>query len=141
MKQKLSLFSILFLLATALYAFQFATKSKESYSTKLSTNNLLAISWQNAFCQTHQNRRECRNVKPSAYSASHFTLHGLWPQPRSKVNCKGTRKVYLPKPLYQELLKVMPAAKSGLHNTSMSGKNTELVMGKIPKAILKTLSI
>ncbi len=135
MKQKLSLFSILFLLATALYAFQFATKSKESYSTKLSTNNLLAISWQNAFCQTHQNRRECRNVKPSAYSASHFTLHGLWPQPRSKVNCKGTRKVYLPKPLYQELLKVMPAAKSGLHKHEWKKHGT--CYGKDPEGYFK----
>ncbi len=83
---------------------------------KVSTENLLAISWQNAFCQMHQNKRECRNVKPTAYAASHFTLHGLWPQPRNNVNCQGNPKVRLDKALYQELLVVMPAAKSGLQN-------------------------
>ncbi len=91
-------------------------KKSEKVFTKVSTDNLLAISWQNAFCQTHQKKRECRNVKPSAYSASHFTLHGLWPQPRHKVDCRGSRKVRLEKSIYQELLEVMPAAKSGLQN-------------------------
>jgi ribonuclease T2 len=91
-------------------------KQNQKSFSKLSTNNLLALSWQNAFCQTHQKKRECRNVKPSHYSASHFTLHGLWPQPRSRVNCKGPRKVRLEKDLYKELLEVMPAAKSGLQN-------------------------
>ena len=107
---------MLLMLATALIAYQYGGKyQKQQTVTQVSTNNLLAISWQNAYCQTHQNKRECRNVKPSHYSASHFTLHGLWPQPRSKVNCKGEHKVYLPKKLYRELLTVMPAAKSGLH--------------------------
>jgi len=91
-------------------------KSTQKTFAKVSTDNLLAISWQNAFCQTHQKRRECRNVKFGDYAATHFTLHGLWPQPRNKVNCRGSRKVRLEKSLYQELLKVMPAAKSGLQN-------------------------
>ena len=90
-------------------------KSAQKNFAKVSTDNLLAISWQNAFCQAHQNKRECRNVKPTAYSASHFTLHGLWPQPRNNVNCRGSKKVFLEKKLYQELLEVMPAAQSGLH--------------------------
>ncbi len=98
-----------------LLGYQFSRNYTNKSVTEVSTNNLLAISWQNAFCQVHQNRRECHNVRPTAYSASHFTLHGLWPQPRSKVNCKGSGKVYLPKKLYRELLQVMPAAKSGLH--------------------------
>ena len=117
MKKKLSILSLLLLLAGTLAAFQFSDfyHSKTQKSAHVSTHNLLALSWQNAFCQTHQKRRECRNVKPSHFSASHFTLHGLWPQPRSKVNCKGPRKLYLPKKLYQELLTVMPAARSGLH--------------------------
>jgi len=135
MKKQLSAFTLLFLLASALYAFQFGFKPKESYSTKISTDNLLAISWQNAFCQTHQNKRECRNVKPSHYSASHFTLHGLWPQPRSRQNCKGKRKVYLPKPLYHELLQVMPAAKSGLHNHEWKKHGT--CYGKDPEGYFR----
>ena len=133
MKKKLSLFSLLLLLVVTLTGFQNGSKyhKQKQNVTQLSTNNLLAISWQNAFCQTHQNKRECRNVKPSHYSASHFALHGLWPQPRSKQNCRGTQKVFLPKPLYQELLHVMPAAKSGLHKHEWKkhgtcyGKNPE----------------
>jgi ribonuclease T2 len=82
--------------------------------TKVSSDNLLALSWQNAFCQTHRNKRECRALKPSDYASSHFTLHGLWPQPRSKVNCKGRKRIDLDRKLYRELLEVMPAAKSGL---------------------------
>ncbi len=117
MKKKLSQLSLLLLIAASLAAFQLSDlyRGKSKTSSHISTDNLLAISWQNAFCQTHQNRRECRNVKPSHFSASHFTLHGLWPQPRSRVNCKGAQKVYLPKKLYRELLEVMPAARSGLH--------------------------
>ncbi len=102
------------LLAGGAFAY---SKSQSTHTvSKVSTDNLLAISWQNAFCQTHQNKKECRSVRPNAYSATHFTLHGLWPQPRAKQNCAGQRKVYLDKPLYLELLKVMPAAKSGLQH-------------------------
>ncbi len=138
MKQKkLSLLSLLFLLATALIAYQYGGKAQRHHKTvtEVSTSNLLAISWQNAFCQTHRNRRECRNVKPSAYSASHFTLHGLWPQPRSKVNCKGSGRVYLPEKLYQELLTVMPAAKSGLHRHEWKKHGT--CYGKDPEGYFR----
>jgi ribonuclease T2 len=134
-KRKLSLLSLLLMLATALVAYQYGGKYQSKTVSSVSTNNLLAISWQNAFCQTHQNRRKCRNVKPSHFSASHFTLHGLWPQPRSKVNCKGERKVYLPKQLYQELLTVMPAAKSGLHKHEWKKHGT--CYGKAPEAYFK----
>jgi ribonuclease T2 len=90
-------------------------QKSQQFVKGISKDNLLAISWQNAFCETHRNKRECRNVNTKAYSALHFTLHGLWPQPRNKVNCKGTKKVYLEKGLYHDLIDVMPAAKSGLH--------------------------
>jgi len=108
--------SLLVSLLIAVGGFSYSnSQSHQKTISDISTDNLLAISWQNAFCQTHQNKRECRNVKPSAYIASHFTLHGLWPQPRNRVDCRGSRKVFLEKKLYQELLEVMPAAKSGLH--------------------------
>ncbi len=113
---KKSFFTLLMLLASALLAYQVNSSGKTTVSQKISTDNLLAISWQNAYCQTHQKKRECRNVKSSHYSASNFTLHGLWPQPRSRQNCKGKRKVFLEKELYMELLEVMPAAKSGLQH-------------------------
>ncbi len=101
------------LISSLLYAY--SAKSSVPVKTEVSTNNLIAISWQNAFCETHQNRRECRNVKPTDFSASHFTLHGLWPQPRNNTYCKKSEKVWLDKALYKELLHVMPAARNGLH--------------------------
>lgn len=51
---------------------------------------LLAISWQPAFCESTagQGKRECDTATPTRFDASHFTLHGLWPQPRTNVYCK-----------------------------------------------------
>ncbi|OQX75096.1 MAG: hypothetical protein B6D59_00115 [Campylobacteraceae bacterium 4484_4] len=116
MKINRVLISIVLLLILGIFGYGYSFKKAPQSVSAISTDNLLAISWQNAFCETHPKRRECRNVKPDHYSASHFTLHGLWPQPRHKINCPTKeRKIYLEKSLYQRLLKVMPAAKSGLH--------------------------
>ncbi|MCH9814458.1 MAG: ribonuclease T2 [Epsilonproteobacteria bacterium] len=115
MRKILTVLLLTILAIGALAYSQSSERNSKKYASKVSTNNLLAISWQNAFCETHQNRRECRNINPKGYAASNFTLHGLWPQPRNRVNCKGDKKVWLEKSLYNDLLKVMPAAKSGLH--------------------------
>jgi ribonuclease T2 len=48
---------------------------------------LLALSWQPAFCQTHQQKTECRDENETQLSARNFSLHGLWPQPRCKEYC------------------------------------------------------
>jgi ribonuclease T2 len=40
---------------------------------------VLAVSWQPAFCETNRNKPECGVSNASAYQASNFTLHGLWP--------------------------------------------------------------
>jgi ribonuclease T2 len=40
---------------------------------------VLAISWQPAFCTFHKDKPECSVSDTRAYQASHFTLHGLWP--------------------------------------------------------------
>nr|WP_224007856.1 ribonuclease [Aureimonas sp. SA4125] len=54
---------------------------------KASTRNLLAISWQPAFCEGRSNKTECRNQTADRFDATHFALHGLWPQPRGKEYC------------------------------------------------------
>lgn len=41
---------------------------------------VLTVSWHPAFCETKPNLAECRNERSSDYAASHFSLHGLWPQ-------------------------------------------------------------
>jgi len=48
---------------------------------------VLALTWQPAFCQMRPNKPECEDQTASRFDANHFTLHGLWPQPRSNVYC------------------------------------------------------
>jgi len=66
--------------------------NKLSSNSSLSKQNLLALSWQNAFCQTHQYKKECRSMNAKDFAASHFVLHGLWPQPRNNQYCKVSKK-------------------------------------------------
>ena len=48
---------------------------------------VLALSWQPAFCETNQRKPECRWQSGRAYDANYLSLHGLWPQPSSRVYC------------------------------------------------------
>jgi ribonuclease T2 len=49
---------------------------------------VLALSWQPAFCETRPGKRECRAQRQDGFDASHFTLHGLWPQPNGNFYCE-----------------------------------------------------
>jgi ribonuclease T2 len=51
---------------------------------------VLALSWQPAFCETKSSKPECRAQSVSSFEATHFTLHGLWPQPNGNVYCQAT---------------------------------------------------
>jgi len=55
-------------------------------------NYLLAISWQPAFCQSHQSKLECETQTQDRYDATHLALHGLWPQPRNNAYCNVSDK-------------------------------------------------
>ena len=55
-------------------------------------NYLLAISWQPAFCQSHQGKVECATQTEDRYDATHLALHGLWPQPRNNAYCNVSDK-------------------------------------------------
>ena len=48
---------------------------------------VLTVSWQSSFCETRPKRPECRSQTPARFDAEHFTLHGLWPQPRGNTYC------------------------------------------------------
>jgi ribonuclease T2 len=48
---------------------------------------VLALSWEPAFCEAMQGKAECKAETASSYEATHFSLHGLWPQPRRNVFC------------------------------------------------------
>ncbi len=95
-----------------------------------SKQNLLALSWQNAFCQTHQYKKECKNMTSKDFGAFEFVLHGLWPQPRNNQYCNVDKKqvgmdknkqwnrlnrVNLTAEVRSELSKVMPGYSSNLH--------------------------
>jgi len=42
---------------------------------------VLAISWEPGFCALNGRKPECRAETPASFGASHFSLHGLWPDP------------------------------------------------------------
>jgi ribonuclease T2 len=49
---------------------------------------VFALSWQPAFCETKATKPECRAQNPTEFDATHFTLHGLWPQPNGNFYCQ-----------------------------------------------------
>ena len=46
------------------------------------THYVLALSWQPAFCESNEQRPECRALDPTDFAATHLTVHGLWPNDR-----------------------------------------------------------
>lgn len=46
------------------------------------THYVLSLSWEPGFCAGHRGKAECAAETPGGFDASHFTLHGLWPDPR-----------------------------------------------------------
>ena len=93
------------------------------------TQYVLAASWQPAFCETKPDKVECRTQTSQRFDASHFALHGLWPQPRSLSYCRVERPqieddeagrwdelpaVALEPATEEELSKVMPGTQSHL---------------------------
>jgi ribonuclease T2 len=96
---------------------------------KQRTQYVLAASWQPAFCETKPDKVECRTQTAERFDASHFALHGLWPQPRSLSYCRVERPqieddkagrwselpaVALEPATAEELNKVMPGTQSHL---------------------------
>lgn len=112
------------------------TKPQENNSEIISNDGqdevraVLAISWQPAFCESRPSKIECQNQTQNRFDASHFTLHGLWPQPRKNTYCnvspvnisRDKNKKWSSLPIIEmtdetrnELSKVMPGSQSFLH--------------------------
>ncbi len=49
---------------------------------------VFALSWQPAFCETKPGKTECKSQNAGDFDATHFTLHGLWPQPNGNFYCQ-----------------------------------------------------
>jgi len=99
-------------------------------STATSKQNLLALSWHNAFCETHRYKKECKRDIGSKSREREFVLHGLWPQPRNRIYCdidyvfrqadeskrwRDIPHLTLDAEVATELAKIMPGYVSDLH--------------------------
>ena len=106
---------------------------------------MLAISWEPAFCEDHEGKSECQRETEQSFDATHFSLHGLWPQPNGNFYCHGVDRTLkeadkrnhwfeLPEPdldaaTRDRLAAVMPGVLSGLerhewikHGTCFGGE-------------------
>ena len=108
--------------------------TKKYENAVVSQNTLLALSWHNAFCETHRVRKECKrslfSFGKDKYREKHFVLHGLWPQPKNNTYC-GVASQYvsldkhkqwhrlpdlgLREDVKKDLQKIMPGFSSNLH--------------------------
>ena len=112
----------------------YSINTKKYNNSNISQNNLLALSWHNAFCESHREKKECRRNMFSLYRSkhreTHFILHGLWPQPANKAYCGVERKyitmdkyrhwnklpdIGLSKETKERLSEIMPGVQSNLH--------------------------
>lgn len=97
-----------------------------------STDNLLTLSWQPAFCEIRPGKQECQDLNQGnlQHATRQLSIHGLWPQPKGNDYCGVSNKVknldkpnswkLLPEPALdpetKEALEVaMPGFASGLH--------------------------
>lgn len=95
---------------------------------------VLAASWQPAFCATRgRTKPECTSQTPDRFDATHFSLHGLWPDDLddkkifpcycdkgAPVSCGGGSQsqnpnISLSQPVMDQLRVVMPGVQSDLH--------------------------
>lgn len=54
---------------------------------------VLAIGWEPGFCEAHAEKSECASQTLDRFDANHFTLHGLWPQPRRREYCNVSQSL------------------------------------------------
>jgi ribonuclease T2 len=91
------------------------------------TQYVLAVNWQPGFCEYRADREECLDQHAGRYDATHFSLHGLWPQigeycdvPVREIDADleglwgDLPEVELPAAMRTELHRVMPGTRSDL---------------------------
>jgi ribonuclease T2 len=82
----------------------------------------LVLSWSPAFCAdgTHSDSPQCDGSSGRPFS---FVLHGLWPQYQKgwPQNCQTGQRPYVPEPLINQMLDVMPAKKLIIHEYAKHG--------------------
>ncbi|GAA0775248.1 ribonuclease T [Roseibium denhamense] len=60
-----------------------------------STDNLLTLSWQPAFCEIRPGKTECQDLNAGnlPHTTRQLSIHGLWPQPKGNNYCGVSRQV------------------------------------------------
>lgn len=48
---------------------------------------VFAVSWEPAFCENKPDKLECQHETSASFEATHFALHGLWPEPETNTYC------------------------------------------------------
>ncbi len=104
----------------------------DTYPAEKSAINVLALSWQPAFCERRPDKPECiaLNNGETAHAEGQFSIHGLWPQPIGNFYCgvperiqmsdrsgiwDGVPDVLLKFETYDQLVHLMPGTESGLY--------------------------
>ncbi|MEM7289018.1 MAG: ribonuclease [Pseudomonadota bacterium] len=84
-----SLSGIGFLLLLAIVAALLELNSEQGIpgNDQVAEDYILAVNWQPAFCESRPNKPECRSQRAGRFDTAHFSLHGLWPQPRDNTYC------------------------------------------------------
>ncbi len=125
--------------------------NETSTTSQAKSRYILAISWQPGFCETRPSKPECQSQTAARFDATHFTLHGLWPQPRSNIYChvapeevakdkngewQDLQELTIGPETRQELNKVMPGTASFLqrhewtkHGSCYNGEPPEEYFG------------
>ncbi|PIE61994.1 MAG: ribonuclease T [Desulfobacterales bacterium] len=124
------------------------TGSNAVRNLEKSDEYILAINWQPGFCETKPDKPECQSQTEGRFDAAHFTLHGLWPQPRGNSYCNVSpeeidkdqksrwsdlQAITLDPATREELNKVMPGTQSFLHRHEWI-KHGTCYNGKTPQA-------
>jgi ribonuclease T2 len=80
----------------------------------------LALSWSPAYCegQGQGDRAQCNGTRTYA-----FVLHGLWPQYKRgwPQDCSTSEKPWVPQPLIDKMLDIMPSPKLVIHEYKKHG--------------------
>jgi ribonuclease T2 len=81
----------------------------------------LVLSWSPSFCTTHGDNPQCSlTTRRKPYS---FVLHGLWPQYQKgwPQDCRLERPPFVPEPLINDMLDIMPARGLIVHEYKKHG--------------------
>ncbi|WP_439813630.1 ribonuclease T2 family protein [Zavarzinia sp. CC-PAN008] len=123
-----------------------------------SEDYVLAVTWHPAFCETKPGLPECAALDGADFAASHFVLHGLWPQdaeycgvPAGQERLSRDRAwqrlppLDLPADVQRDLAQAMPGSRSALdrHEWVKHGTCSGLAPGayyRVSLALLRQLN-